>query len=483
MSRPESRARRTAHRLVLAVTALGLTLPTAVLVATPAEARTASKLSVQGPKKATAKKQITFRGKVRSDNKRRVVRVHVKAKNAKRWKPAGKVRTTKKGAFKVKVGTGAKAGKRLVRFTAPATKKFRKAQVRRVVKVRRPAKRAKGLQVTWQRARVTAGKGKSLRVTGSVPRAWKGRKVVLQRKHRDGWKRAGGTKVKKNGSFAITARSNWIHSLPYRVRTVHPKTGKALVKRRKLSAKPGWKPTGRPAAWNLLRTEVQGQLLTFRWNPCGPPLTYRVNLAQAKAGQNLADVKRAFGQVSLATGVKFKYLGTTNAHGFGAAHTPARPNDTDIVVSWTRRDQLEPGQQARFHPNSSTIGVGGLYGLLTRDARGPVLSGQSGSVAMRTEWNWQNNRKAAYLTLLHELGHVMGVGHVSNDHTQLMNDTITYQTPSRWGAGDLRALARVGYGEGCIAAVNSGGAKMSVPGDDHTDTDGRDPVLVQAVLP
>jgi hypothetical protein len=51
--------------------------------------------------------------------------------------------------------------------------------------------------------------------------------------------------------------------------------------------------------------------------------------------------------------------------------------------------------------------------------------------------------------LLHELGHAMGLGHVT-DLRQQMYPTLRSASPNGLAAGDLAGLARVGRGAGCV---------------------------------
>lgn len=50
-------------------------------------------------------------------------------------------------------------------------------------------------------------------------------------------------------------------------------------------------------------------------------------------------------------------------------------------------------------------------------------------------------------TLMHELGHVVGLAHVS-DPEQLMFESSTGR--SSWGLGDIQGLRRVGQEAGCV---------------------------------
>lgn len=53
--------------------------------------------------------------------------------------------------------------------------------------------------------------------------------------------------------------------------------------------------------------------------------------------------------------------------------------------------------------------------------------------------------------ILHELAHVIGLGHVES-RTSIMNEALTQQTLSsaEWGAGDLIGLRQLGRESGCV---------------------------------
>jgi hypothetical protein len=56
----------------------------------------------------------------------------------------------------------------------------------------------------------------------------------------------------------------------------------------------------------------------------------------------------------------------------------------------------------------------------------------------------QGQREKAKAVLLHELGHLVGLGHVADPY-QVMYDTNAYPL-SKYRSGDLRGLARLGLG-------------------------------------
>ena len=177
-----------------------------------------------------------------------------------------------------------------------------------------------------------------------------------------------------------------------------------------------------------------------RWNPC-QTITYRVNKAGAP-GSAAGDLSEAIRRVAQATGLRLRYLGTTNevygARGFRW--------DADIDIAWA-----SPGQ-TRVLNGSSEAGAGGAAdGTIRRRqavyTHGFVVLNRATMSSLPAGFGAGTTQG---LVLLHELGHVVGLRHV-NATDQIMQPTA--QTDLRaalYGAGDLSGLALLGAGSGCI---------------------------------
>jgi hypothetical protein len=207
----------------------------------------------------------------------------------------------------------------------------------------------------------------------------------------------------------------------------------------------GREPVEGPGFLFLDRTD---QGLPTRWNPC-EPIHYVVNASLAPQG-SIGDVHEAVSRISAATGIAFVYEGPTDEEAsihredyqpdrYGKRWAPvliawADPDNSDIPFQ--RDNHVAAGVAVPDIPSHrfEDVYVSGWIALNADDPNPPGfdLPGQQGPV------------------LLHELGHLMGLGHV---HTvgELMH-------PSGGGVvdlgpGDREGLRELGSSSGCIRVM------------------------------
>ena len=182
-----------------------------------------------------------------------------------------------------------------------------------------------------------------------------------------------------------------------------------------------------------------------RWNPC-EPIHYVVNLGAAPAG-SLQDVQDAVLRISSATGIAFVYDGLSDEvpSEDRPVFQPDRYGDrwAPVLIGWvdprTSSFDFDPGGREAAgvagplypHPGPSTIYVSGVVAINVADPNPPGFDSQG----------------AQGPVVLHELAHVMGLGHYKA-LGELMEPSGGGMTD--FGPGDLQGLRELGSSAGCL---------------------------------
>ncbi len=196
-----------------------------------------------------------------------------------------------------------------------------------------------------------------------------------------------------------------------------------------------------------------------RFNPC-QPVRYALNRGQA-TDAHVADLTEALAKLAAATGLEFQRVADTTEDPRRVPQPRRLPDGTfdwpPVVIGWSRLgtgDSLRGRNDQRADP-AIVVGGGGrpeivsevivtgnlvlnLDAVTDTDTRAPVPHGFGTGV------NWGR-------IILHELAHVIGLGHVES-RTSIMNEALTQQTlsSSEWGVGDLIGLRQLGREGGCV---------------------------------
>jgi hypothetical protein len=186
-----------------------------------------------------------------------------------------------------------------------------------------------------------------------------------------------------------------------------------------------------------------------RWNPCSGAIHVRVNPALGGAGA-LTDAQTALAAISKATGLRFVYDGTTT---FVPNTTNSGAQPAAIVIAWA---PAGAGAGKSNYYQAGAVGEGGWRssGLSNDGGNTWIWKITQGFVvidpAVKLTGGFGNGQSRGSL-LLHELGHVAGLGH-TNDTSQVMYPVLRTSSYGSYGAGDLGGLTAVGASKGCVSA-------------------------------
>lgn len=191
-----------------------------------------------------------------------------------------------------------------------------------------------------------------------------------------------------------------------------------------------------------------------RWNPCAP-IAWTVNPDGAPSSA-VADVADALERLSEVTGLRFRYDGTTDEAPDvdRAPYQPERYGDRWAPLLFAWEDQATTAAPLRGVDRAVAVPVAVEDVFVTAQVvlnRDSVLAG-----------GFEARRSSRGATLLHELGHVVGLTHV-DDPVQLM---FPYPAGGRstWGDGDLAGLAQLGRDQGCLTTPDPRPVTVTRPG-------------------
>ena len=182
-----------------------------------------------------------------------------------------------------------------------------------------------------------------------------------------------------------------------------------------------------------------------RWNPCAP-VRWTANLAGAPEG-GLDVLKAAVARVAAVSGTTWTYVGPTATRPTSAVlPKTTRANYPPVVLGWTdaRSSDLLRGQHRSVLAMTRTawFGVRKADGRAVAAVRAAVVEfDRSDRLPLRGAVSWQ-------AVAIHELGHVMGLGHVG-DRRQLMA-TVLPRDVADLQHGDRVGLSRLGRAAGCV---------------------------------
>ena len=213
-------------------------------------------------------------------------------------------------------------------------------------------------------------------------------------------------------------------------------------------------PASAGGSYRLLKADTEAGSVAMRWNPCQDAITYVVNTRFARERKHSkasartrarTEIIRAMNEVAAETGLPFEYAGTTSQIPTGDEWYDRQGPGDELVIAY-----VDDAPAARSSLIDGAWGQGGQVYAYEGDT---VVIGRGFAVfdadkAVRLRSGFGRGPRRGNL-VLHELGHVVGLDHVS-DKRQLMYSQLSSRTPDGFASGDQAGLRKLGAEAGCI---------------------------------
>lgn len=215
---------------------------------------------------------------------------------------------------------------------------------------------------------------------------------------------------------------------------------------------PAPSPTFAAGAFRFFSTHGDGT--PFRWDPCGS-IHFVVNPAGGPPA-GVTDAREAVRRISEASGMPWIYGGTSAVTPEDQLQSFFRPPPAGqewppVLIAFVDR--------SRFSSLLATFGGGSPQHVLAFGLPTPgyeALSDRyvSGEVVVNASQDMTpgfGTRYSLGVVLMHELGHVMGLAHVTDPRELMFSGPGVVPPQTDWGPGDLLGLQQVGRGSSCGA--------------------------------